>query len=220
MRQRYLNGEGFDNFAQHEILEMLLYYCYPQKDTNPLAHRLLDTFGSFSAIVEAPLDSLIYAGATENAAVFLKMIPDISRIYLDDRNNNKSKIIDLDRIGEYFVSKYIGRKDEHLMLLLMDAKGKEVYCGVVSYGTANGANVPVRKIIDLSMRYNAVIAAVAHNHPSGVALPSKADLNMTASLAETLSYVGVELVDHIIIADNDFISLRDSTLCDDIFFDD
>ncbi len=219
MRLRYLQG-GFDNFADHEILEMVLYYCYPQKDTNPLAHRLLEYFGSMSAIMEAPVDSLIDAGLSENAAVFLRMIPDLSRVYLDDRNNNKNKIIDLDRIGDYFLSKYIGRHDEHVMLLLMDAKGKEVYCGVVAVGTASGSDVPIRKIVDLSMRYNATNAVIAHNHPSGVALPSKADLNTTATLAEMLSYIGVQLVDHIIISDNDYISLRDSTLCDDIFTDD
>lgn len=219
MRQRYVNG-GFDNFADHEILEMILYYCYPQKDTNPLAHRLLEAFGSISAIMEAPLDSLVDAGVSENAAVFLRMIPDLSRVYLDDRNNNKNKIINLDRIGEYFLSKYIGRHDEHVMLLLMDAKGKEVYSGVVAVGTASGSDVPIRKIVDLSMRYNATNAVIAHNHPSGVALPSKADLNTTAILAEMLSYIGVQLVDHIIISDNDFISLRESTLCDDIFTDD
>lgn len=212
MRKRYLSA-GFDDFEDHEILEMILYYCYPQKDTNPIAHRLLDAFGSLSAVFEAPVDSLIKAGISENAAVYLRMIPDVSRVYLDDRNNKQTKIISLDTIGDYFASKFIGRIDEHLVLLLMDAKGKELFCGVVATGTACGSDVPIRRIVDLSMRYNATNAAIAHNHPSGVALPSKADIRATEVLLSALSLVGVQLIDHVIVSDNDYVSLRDSALC-------
>ena len=212
MRQRYL-ATGFDSFQDHEILEMILYNCYSRINTNDIAHRLLDNFGSLSAVLEAPVDSLKAAGLSERVAVYLRMIPDISRAYLDDRNNSKDKIISLDNIGEYFVTKFIGRIDEHLILLLMDAKCKELFCGVVASGSAIGSDVPVRQIVDLAMRYNATNAAIAHNHPSGVALPSKTDVTTTNTLHSTLSLVGVRLVDHIIVADNDFISLRESALC-------
>ncbi len=212
MRKRYLAG-GFENFEDHEILEMILYNCYKQIDTNPIAHRLLDAFGSLSAVFEAPYDSLRNAGLSENVAVYLRMIPDISRVYLDDRNNSRNKIISFDDVGEYFLPKFIGRIDEHLMLLLTDAKGKELFCGVVATGTSCGADIPVRKIVDLSMRYNATNAVIAHNHPSGVALPSRADIRATNDLAAALELIGVQLVDHIIVSDNDFVSLRESSLC-------
>ncbi|MBQ8001063.1 MAG: DNA repair protein RadC [Ruminococcus sp.] len=212
MRKRYL-ATGFDSFQDHEILEMILYNCYSRINTNDIAHRLLDNFGSLSAVLEAPVDSLKAAGLSERVAVYLRMIPDIARAYLDDRNNSASKIISLDTVGEYFVSKFIGRMDENLILLLMDAKCKELYCGVVATGTASGSDVPVRHIVDLAMRYNATNAAIAHNHPSGVALPSRNDIKATNTLHSTLALVGVRLVDHIIVADNDFISLRESALC-------
>ncbi|MBE6734583.1 MAG: DNA repair protein RadC [Ruminococcaceae bacterium] len=212
MRQRYL-ATGFDSFQDHEILEMILYNCYSRINTNNIAHRLLENFGSLSAVLEAPVDSLKAAGLSERVAVYLRMIPDIARVYLDDRNNSKDKIISLDNIGEYFVSKFIGRIDEHLILLLMDAKCKELFCGVVASGTSCGSDVPVRQIVDLAMRYNATNAAIAHNHPSGVALPSKTDVKTTNALHSTLAMVGIRLVDHIIVADNDYISLRESSLC-------
>lgn len=212
VRKRYLS-EGLDSFEDHEILELVLFYSYPRRDTNELAHRLLDTFGSLSAVLEAPVDSLKGAGLCENAAILLRMIPDLSRAYLDDRNNNKSKIIGYDALGDYFVNKFVGRKDENLILLLMDAKGKEVFCGVISKGSATGSDVPLRKIVDLAMRYNACNAAVAHNHPSGIALPSRADIRATEEMVSTLSVIGVYLIDHFIIADNEYISLRESQLC-------
>lgn len=212
MKERFLHTH-FDGFEDHQILEMILFYVYPRSDTNPLAHRLLNKFGSIAAILDSPVDVLIKAGLTKNAATFLVMLPDISRIYLDDRNNNESKIIDFSNIGDYFVSKFIGRDEEVLILLLADAKGKELYCGVVSKGGIRSSEAPIRKIIDLAIRYNAATAVIAHNHPSGVALPSRSDLEATKDVYNALELVGVLLADHIIVSDDDFVSLRDSSLC-------
>lgn len=211
MRERYLKS-GFDSFQDHEILEIILYNCYTRRNTNDIAHKLLDKFGSISAVLEAPLDSLVEAGVSETVAVTLRMIPDICRIYYDDRNKSKNKILTLSSMGEYFLNKFIGRVDECLYLLLLDSKEKEVFCGIVSEGSVSSSNVPVRKIVDFALRYNATIAVIAHNHPSGVALPSKADLYVTDVLYRTLATVGVRLVDHIIVADDEFISLRAARL--------
>ena len=216
MKERFLHTH-FDGFEDHQILEMILFYVYPRTDTNPLAHRLLNTFGSLSAVFEASVDTLISAGLTPNAATFITMLPDISRVYLNDRNNNTSKIIDFERLGEFFIPKFIGRDEEAMILLLADAKGKEIYSGVVSKGSFHASEAPVRKIIDLAMRYNATTAAIAHNHPSGVALPSRADIKATATIFQALNLIGVLLYDHIIVSDDDFVSLRESNLCDDIF---
>lgn len=218
MRERFLHTH-FDGFEEHQILEMILFYVYPRTDTNPLAHRLLNEFGSISAVLDAPVDTLVRAGLTKNAATFLVMLPDISRVYLNDRNNNKSKIIDFDRLGEYFMPKFIGRDEETMMLLLIDAKGKEVYSGVISKGSFRASDAPVRKMVDLSMRYNAATAVIAHNHPSGVALPSLADVNATKEIIKTLNLIGVMLYDHIIVSDDDFVSLRETEICKDFTTD-
>lgn len=212
MRNRYLQS-GFDDFQDHEILEMILYNCYRRRNTNDIAHKLLNHFGSLSAVFEAPLDRLMAVGISESVAVTLKMIPDICRVYYDDRNNSSKKILSLDDLGAYFAHKFIGRSDESVYLLLLDSKFKEVFCGLVATGTSITSDVPVRKIVDLALRYNATLAVVSHNHPSGIALPSKADLNVTEVLYRTLDAVGVRLIDHIIVADDDYVSLRDSELC-------
>ncbi len=215
MKERFLDTR-FDGYQEHEILEMILYYVYPRTDTNPLAHRLLREFGSLSAIFDARIDTLVGAGLTQNAALFLTMIPDISRVYLDDRNNNKSKIIDFENLGDYFIPKFIGRDEEVMILLLADAKGKELYSGVVSKGSFTASEAPIRRIVDLAMRYNAATAAIAHNHPSGVALPSRSDIDATKEVCKALNLVGVLMVDHLIVADDDFVSIRDTQLCDEL----
>lgn len=215
MRERFLHTH-FDGFEEHQILEMILYYVYPRTDTNPLAHRLIENFGSIASVLDASVDALVDAGLTKNAATFLVMLPDISRVYLNDRNNNQSKIIDFERLGEYFTAKFIGRDEETMILLLADAKGKEVYCGVVSKGSIHASEAPVRRIVDLSMRYNAATAVIAHNHPSGVALPSQADIKATTTISNALNLIGVMLVDHLIISDDDFVSLRETKLCQDL----
>lgn len=217
MKSKFLLN-GFDAFDQHEALEMLLYYAVPRCDTNPIAHRLLDNFGSLSAIFDAPVDLLTDFGLSESTATLIKMIPEISRLYLDDKYNNKNKIIDFDNLIDYFSNKFIGRCEETVFLLLADAKGKEIYCGVISKGSLNSTDVPVRKVVDLSLRYNAKTAVIAHNHPSGVAIPSISDIDTTKMVYDALAHVNVLLADHIIIADGDGVSIAQSQLGEGVFY--
>lgn len=217
LKRRFLLN-GLDDFEQHQALELLLFYAIPRCDTNPMAHRLLEHFGSISAIFDAPIDALKEAGISETTATLLKIIPEFSRLYLDDKYNNKNKIINFDNLIEYFANKFVGRNEETVILLLADSKGKEVFSGVIAKGSINTSDVPVRKVVDLSLRYNAKTAVIAHNHPSGVAIPSIADINTTKDIYEALDHVNVLLVDHIIIADGDGISIAQSQLGEGIFY--
>lgn len=211
VRKKFLDN-GIDSFETHEILELLLFYAVPMKNTSVLAHKLLDTFGSISAVFDAPFDTLIDAGLTESQAVMLKLMPDITRVYINDKHNNASKVVDFDSLGDVIIRKFIGRENENVLLILLDAKGKEIFCGIVSKGSLNDATLPVRRIVDLALRYNAKSAVVAHNHPSGVALPSRDDLNATVNLKNALDLIGVRLLDHYIVADNDCVSLAQSSI--------
>lgn len=211
---------GLDNFEDHQILELLLFYALPQRDTNELAHRLISKFGSISAVFDAPVCELTKFGLSDNTVTLLKLIPDISRIYTVDRCDNASKIIDVNNLSEYFKDRFIGRNVEFLHLLLLDTKGKEVYSGEISKGSINSTDVPTRKIVELSLLYNAKYAAIAHNHLSGFALPSKQDLVTTQNIYNALKLINVRLIDHIIIAENDSISLKDSMYGTGIFVSD
>ena len=216
VRKKFLDN-GIDSFETHEVLELLLFYAVPMKNTSILAHKLLDYFGSISAIFDAPFDALVEAGLTESQAVMLKLMPDITRLYIDDKHNNKSKVVDIDNLPDAIIRKFIGRENENVLALLIDAKGKEVFCGIVSKGSLNDTSLPIRKIVDFSLRYNAKSVIVAHNHPSGVALPSKDDLDATINLKNALDLIGVRLLDHYIVADNDCVSLAQSKILPTVF---
>lgn len=209
MKKKFLD-HGLDVFETHEALELMLYYAVPYKDTNPLAHKLLSEFGSVSAVFDAPFDCLKEAGLTDNQATFIKLIPQLARLYLSDKEDNADKIVDFDSIEKHIINQFIGRNEEHMLLLLMDAKFKEIYCGMVSVGTLSATDIPIRKIVDLAMRYNARSAVIAHNHPSGFAKPSRVDIESTMMISQALELINVYLVDHYIVADGDCVSLRQS----------
>lgn len=205
MKEKFLK-EGADAFHEHEMLEILLYYAVPRKDTNSLAHKLLERFGSLAAVMDAPPDVLQEFGLTQNAAVLLKLIPEISRVYINSRFSNKGVITE-DNIWERIVSKFVGRQNEIVVFMLLDGKGQELYCDVVSKGSVNASEIYVRKLLELAVKYNAATAVLAHNHPSGMALPSGKDIATTETIKQALKLVGVRLADHIIVADNDYMSM-------------
>ncbi len=211
LKKKFIEN-GLDVFEPHEALELYLYYAIPRKDTNPLAHRLLDRFVTLAGVCDAPIDELTEEfGLTENTAVLLKLLPEMARLYNESKLSNDN-VIDLDTIGDLIKSKFIGRNEEVVVLLLGDAKGKIIFFDVVAKGSVNSSDMPIRKIVDLSIRHNARLAFIAHNHPSGNALPSKNDLATTDALKATLNTVGVRLFDHFIVTDDDYVSLRESEL--------
>ncbi|MEE0059303.1 MAG: JAB domain-containing protein [Acutalibacteraceae bacterium] len=215
LRKKFLDN-SFDGLETHEILELMLYYAIPRKDTNPIAHKLIDAFGSLSAVFDAPIDKLKEQGISENCAIYLKLIPQICRLYMDDKHNNTDKIIDVENAGEKLTHKFVGRDYEAVVLLLLDSKHKEVFCGVVSKGSVSACEVYVRKIIELAVMYNAKFAVLAHNHPSGLALPSNDDIYTTGKVFQALKLIQVALIDHVIVADDDYVSLRESGFMDEM----
>lgn len=215
LRKKFLDN-SFDSLEIHEVLELMLYYAIPRKDTNPIAHRLIDSFGSISAVFDAPIDKLKEQGISENCAIYLKLMPQICRIYMEDKHNNADKIIDIDNIGEKLKHKFVGRDYEAVVLLLLDSKHKEVFCGVISKGSVSACEVYVRKIIELAVQYNAKFAVLSHNHPSGLALPSNADIATTKKVYQALRLIDVVLIDHIIVADDDYVSLKESGFMDEL----
>lgn len=217
VRKKFIEN-GFDVFEPHEALEMFLFYAIPRKDTNPLAHRLLDRYLNIGGVCDAPIDELMSEfGLSESAAAYIKMLPEMSRLYNESKMSDDN-IIDYENLGTLFQTKFIGRTSEAVALMLGDAKGKMIYFNIISKGSLNSSDMPIRKIVDLSLRHNAKTAFLAHNHPSGTALPSHSDLLTTQTMRETLLSVGVELIDHFIITDDDYVSLRDSGLAGNIFF--
>lgn len=208
LKERFVE-QGMDNFTQIQALEMLLFYCIPRQDTNELAHRLIDRFGSFAQVLDADLDELrSVKGIGESAALFLKMLPAAARYYQVDKASLEGKpLLTIEDCGAYMLPYFIGRPNETVYLLCLDAKGKVICCRMVGEGGINSTGVPIRRIVEFSLAAKATSVVLAHNHPSGIALPSSEDVSTTRRVATALEAVDVILVDHLVVADDDFTSM-------------
>ncbi len=209
-RQQFLQ-HGLDSFADHEVLELLLFYAIPRKDTNPIAHALMDRFGSLDAVLSAPVEELCRVkGVGESAAALLKLTPQVyrrSRIAAAERERvlNSSQ-----RAGDYLLELFTGETAEVLYELCLDRKGKLLACRRVGEGGVSSINVDLRKIVENALLTGASGVILSHNHPSGIALPSADDCAATVRVKEALKTVGLVLVDHIVVADGDYVSMADS----------
>ncbi len=211
VRDKFRKSE-FNSMNPHEILEMLLFYSVPRKDTNEIAHRLIEHFGSLSGVFEASEDELVKVeGVTANSAILIKMILPLYREYSKDANK-AVKLKSPDECGKYFVSRYNLVDREMVMLACFDSANRVVCVEEICEGDASSVSVNLRKIIEIIMKFPKVTAAViAHNHPYGIALPSREDINATEELKKTFGAMGVNLIDHIIVAEGDYVSMADSS---------
>lgn len=214
MREEFLAG-GLDAFSEHRALELLLFYAIPQADVNPIAHALIDEFGSISAVLDAePEEIMRVPGIGRNAAVLIKLIPQLCRRYLVSKTSLIDIIDSTETAGAYLLPRFHGVKEEIAYLLCMDAKRKLISCKLVGHGSLNSAAVSVRKVVETALVQGATSVILAHNHVSGIALASKEDRETTMKLREALALVDIILLDHLIVAGDDFTSMRDDGLLD------
>lgn len=210
MRQRFLKS-GLESFADHEALELLLYYAIPRQDTNPIAHRLMERYGSLSAVLSAPAEDLKKVeGIGESAAVLLKVAGQIGRkARLSDAAQSRA-MTDVETVGAYLLERYAGETHEVVYQLCLDRKGKLLSCKRLNDGGASSASLDIRKVVENAILTSASTVILAHNHPSGIALPSDDDCAATTQAVQALQTIGVVLADHIIVADDDFVSMAQS----------
>lgn len=210
LRKRF-KEEGLDGFSEIQALELALFYAISRKDTNPIAHALLDHFGSLAQVLEAPVEELQKVpGVGESTAVYLRMITELGRFYMVSRTTQSKVLTTLEQCAEYILPFFFGRRVETVFLLCLDAKCKVLCCKEVAEGSVNTAGISVRKVVETALGANATSVVLAHNHPSGVAVPSGEDVQTTRRIAAALSAVEVHLVDHIVVADEDYVSMAQS----------
>ena len=210
LKERFLE-EGLDNFTDIQVLELILFYAVPRRDTNPIAHALLEEFKSLSKVFEASVEDLERVnGVCHSSAVLLHLMTDAWRYYLVDQVKQETILPTVEKIGAFLVPHFRGKQHETVFLLCLDAKCKVLCCKEVGEGGVNSANVPVGKIVKIALGANATTVVLAHNHPSGIALPSCDDILTTRRVAAALSTVDIGLFDHIVVAEDDFVSMVQS----------
>lgn len=210
LRDRFLR-EGLDHFQEVNALELLLFYCIPRIDTNEIAHELLNEFGSFPNVMEASVEELKKVkGIGDNAATFISLVNATNRFYRMKKAENTDTISEIAQYVDILEPRFAGRKYETVFLLCLDAKSKIICCKQISEGTVSSAHISVRKVVEVALAVNASSVVLAHNHPGGYAVPSKADEDTTYRVAKALSDVDVTLLDHVIFSDSDYSSLVQS----------
>ncbi len=203
--------EGLDNFSEINVLELLLFYCVPRVDTNPLAHQLLDHFGSLSQVLDASPEELEKVpGIGPNISTFLSLMTEVGRYYQVKQAQQNEILNTVEACGNYLIPYFFGRENETVFMLCLDAKCEVLCCKKVGEGSVNSANIPIRRIVEMALGANATTVVLAHNHPSGLAIPSADDIQTTYKIAQALETVEIVLADHLVISKDEFVSIVDS----------
>lgn len=214
LRRRF-QEEGLDNFDDHQVLELLLFHVIPRDDTNPIAHLLMQRFGSLSAVLEAdPKDLASVGGIGEKSSAFLAMLPQLTRRYFHDRVlRDRPKLDSSEAVTDYLIPLMAGRPEEVFYVLCLDTQCRVVYPALISEGTVKEAAVYPRHVVEEAIRHRAASVIFAHNHPAGTAKPSQQDHHLTRLLVQALGPLDIKVLDHIIIAgDQAFSFAREGIL--------
>ena len=210
MKERFLQ-QGLDGFTEVQALEFLLFFCIPQGDTNELAHQLINRFGSLSQVLDAPVEELkSVSGIGDHSAILLQLMNQMPRYYLVNKMQQERILNTMEDCARYLQPMFHGRKVETVFLLCLDAKCKVLSCREVGEGSVNSAAISVRRIVETALREGASTVVLAHNHPSGIAVPSPEDIQTTRRIAAALQAVEIALADHIVVADDDYVSMAQS----------
>lgn len=203
---------GMDVFSDHEVLEILLYFAIRQGNTNPTAHRLLDRFGSLHAVFEAPAEQLCeIEGIGPHSADLIKTVFGLFGRYQADvakMERHCDRLTSIERVGEYFVPQFACEQDEVLLAAYLDGAGRVIKCEEIARGGHAHVSIDPYKIATGALLCHAAGVAIAHNHPNGAAKPSQADIDATRMLENTLGGLGIELVDHCVVARGQYTSVR------------
>ena len=208
VRERYFEA-GLDGFQDYEVLEMLLFYAIPRQDTKALAKDLIARFGSLHGVFEASAEELQAAGLTPAASALLTMILPLGRRIEMSKEKNRTHIRSTADAGKAICALFRNRPEESVRAVCLDAGGRIVKQAEIAKGDVNTVHFPIRKLVEAAIGCRAVSVILAHNHPGGTIAPSREDLDATAAAKSALEAVGIRLLDHLIVAGEQYCSLRE-----------
>ncbi len=207
VRNRFLKSR-FNDFSEHEKLELLLYYAIPVKNTNPIAHTLLNKFRSIRGVFDATIDQLTELdGIGEQTAILIKLVPELAREYINSENVCEP-LDNSDKVCNFFKKQFIGEYVEKIKAACIDDKLNLVYCDDIAEGTINSVCIDIKRLIQFVYENNCENVIIAHNHPNGDLSPSNDDIRQTVDMYKKLKTIGINLIDHVIVAQGQAISLK------------
>lgn len=210
IRERYVKN-GLCAFAEHEILELLLFHSIPRADTNPTAHRLIEKYGSVEEVLFMPVDELLKnEGIGKNSAIFLNLLGALSK-YLsspESEKGGKNNLSGYNEAGQFASRLLCDEKTECVVAILLDAGDNLICSQKIGEGSFTASGIDMRSLTELCLLKDAAKVILAHNHPDGSLSPSLQDKSITVSAQSLLSQIGVLLKEHYIIAGRSFVGLK------------
>jgi DNA repair protein RadC len=205
-RARYRSA-GLDGFSDHEILELLLYYAIPRVDTNPIAHKLMQRFGSLAGVLSAHIDDLKKVeGVGESAAILISLIRPIMQRSQAIYREKRPRLMNIDMAGAYCCSLLAGKRRETLFVVCLDIHYRVICSEQVQQGSIDELPVYPRHIVEIALRHDASSIILTHNHPGGNLTASQSDIETTYKVMAALEALGISLLDHIITYEDNYFS--------------
>lgn len=209
MRQR-IAEQGFSSLAPHEALEVLLYITNPQKNTNGIAHELINKFGDFAGVLDASEEELqSIEGIGPNSARMLHLMPEISRYYQRSRTKKAGRVRSTEQLAGFLMGKFDGLEQERAMLVVLDSRDRIKNTFWLREGTSNQVRFEIKDVVEAALKGGTDTVALCHNHPNGMALPSREDVQATENIVRALGMIKVHLRDHIIVTETEYFSMRE-----------
>lgn len=207
MRERF-RKEGLSAFSEHEVLELLLMYAIPRRDVNPLAHELIDRYGSLAGVLEANESELVqFCGMTKAAASLICLMPQLFSRYQQSGMGERPTVNTLADAKKYCAALFTGARDERFYAILVDQSGHVLYTELLYEGTIDEVTIYPRQIVEMVMRHHAYGVLFVHNHPSGQIHPSQADLDTTQRIIDALHLISARVIDHLIFTKESVYSM-------------
>lgn len=215
VREEFLKS-GLEGMPDHRVMEMLLFLTIPRGDVNPLAHRIIDHFGSLVGVFHATYEQLLEVpGLGPSTAAMLQLLPAVSARYMQEAASFENQVVSRWQVKELLAPLFFGQRDELAYLMCLDGGNRLLATRKLGEGVVDTVNIAPRKILEAALSCNASQVILAHNHLSGVAGWSQADVHTTLRVKEVLDAVGIRLLDHVILAGDDMVSMADSGLLRD-----
>lgn len=204
MKDRFLEN-GLDIFDEHQVIELLLFFGIPRRDTNVIAHRLIKRFGSLRDVLDAPYEDLLKVdGIGEHAATLIKLSAELSRRYLLSESLDTERFDTVDKLGKFLINLFLGKRNEEVYLLTFNGKMEMLSCDKLADGLSNLVSFSVKPLIESAILTHASGIVLAHNHPGGIASPSGSDISLTDQLMYMCDQISIPLIEHFVVAGNSY----------------
>ncbi len=202
--------EGLASFAPHEVLELLLCYAKPRGDMNPVAHALLETFGSLKGVLEAsPQQLMTVKGVGEEGATLLSLVLPLFRRYSMELAEERPRIASTEQARQYAQALLAGERTEHFYVICLGTNRSVLGRRLIAEGTVTEVAAYPRQVVETALNLGAQGVVLCHNHPDGHVEPSPEDIRTTHLLYGLLEALGISLLDHVIVAGDRACSLAE-----------